>query len=59
MKNIKKRILSSIALLTLGALIYSCAPTNSASANYFNKERKKYEIMDMHSECPQIVNSRR
>ncbi|WP_144074819.1 hypothetical protein [Flammeovirga kamogawensis] len=59
MKNIKRRFLSIAALGTLSLFVFSCAGGDSASQSYYKKERKKYEIMDMHSDCPQLVNSRR
>ncbi|NLR94242.1 MULTISPECIES: hypothetical protein [Flammeovirga] len=60
MNNIKNRFFTTLALITLGALVFSCSSSSgNASSSYFQKERKKYEVMDMHSDCPQLVKSRR
>ncbi|ANQ49049.1 hypothetical protein KMW28_07810 [Flammeovirga yaeyamensis] len=60
MKNITKRLLSASALLLLGVFAFSCSNKyGNASSSYFKKERKKYEVMDQHADCPQLVKSRR
>ncbi|OHX66004.1 hypothetical protein NH26_06375 [Flammeovirga pacifica] len=60
MKNIKKRLLAALAFLLLGVLSFSCSNKyGNASSSYFKKERQKYEVMDQHADCPQLVKSRR
>lgn len=41
-----------ISLVIAG--LSSCA----SQSPYFNKQRAKYEVLDMHSDCPQLINRR-
>ncbi|MEH0154588.1 hypothetical protein V6R21_10650 [Limibacter armeniacum] len=54
----KRLILSILASGALMVSLGSCSPYGKSHSAYYKKQRMKYEMLDLHTDCPQL-NKRR
>ncbi|PWJ44685.1 hypothetical protein [Sediminitomix flava] len=50
-----KRLLILVSIIVLPIVLFSsCSKYSKKNSAYYNSQRAKYEVLDMHAGCPQL-----